>query len=598
MSSKKSLINHSNLPELSGIYRFYNADNELIYVGKAKNIKKRVASYFTKTISHNRKTQRLVSETRKIEYTVSDSEFDALLLENNFIKQHQPRYNILLKDDKTFPYICVLKEAFPRIISTRKYNKEAGEYFGPYSSVMAMKNILELIQKLYRIRTCNLLLSDENIQQKKFKVCLEYHLGNCLGPCEGLQQHDNYLEEIEQARNILKGKISIVKEYFTSKMKQASEQLAYEKASYYKSRIDLLEKFQLKSTVVNQQLTSIDVFSIISDSHNAYLNYLQIKEGAIVFSKNFEVKKRLDEQDEDILSSVAEEVRQTYRSDNTLILSNIPLNILAEGIINQVPQIGDKKKLLLLSLKNIKQFKQQKEIALYQKKEKIDEAVIRLKNDLRLENPPLIIECFDNSNFMGSNPVASMVQFKNGKPNKTHYRHFNIKTVSGPNDFASMEEIVQRRYSKLLNNNEPLPDLIVIDGGQGQLSSACTALKQLNVYGKIPIIGIAKRLEEIYFPEDSIPIHLSKKSPSIFLLQRVRDEAHRFAINFHRKKRSKTSIETRLNKIEGIGKSTEEKLLKVFKSWERIKKASEKELEEIIGPSKAARVYAQMKKEG
>lgn len=574
------------LPDLPGVYRFCNEAGTLIYVGKAKNIKKRVSSYFNKILGVNRKTLRLVSEISKIEYTVSDSEFDALLLENNFIKQNQPKYNILLKDDKTFPYICILKERFPRIIYTRKYLPKQGEYFGPYSSVVAMKNVLELIRKLYTIRTCSLPLTQPNVEQQKFRVCLEFHIGNCKGPCEGLQNEDLYHEEIELSRNILKGNISIVYQYFKTSMQQFSSSLDFEKAQYYKDKLHTLERFQSKSLVVNNDITDIDVLTIISTESYAYVNYLKIKEGSIIYSKSVELKKKLDESDEEILSYATQELREQAFSENKTIFSNILITPLPENVENIIPKIGDKKKLVLLSLKNALELKREKTIAREGKKSKELEILGILQKDMQLPTLPKVIECFDNSNIQGTNPVASMVSFLNGKPDKKNYRHFNIKTVEGPNDFASMKEIVGRRYKRIIEEALPLPNLIIIDGGKGQLSSACEALKELELYGKIPIAGIAKRLEEIYYPEDQVPLLISKKSPGLMLLQQIRDEAHRFAINFHRLKRSKSQINTALEELEGIGKHTATKLLKHFKSVKKIKEAPEEELEKLVGKTK------------
>ena len=575
------------LPETPGIYRYYNDVDELIYVGKAKNIKKRVTSYFNKNTGVNRKTLKLVSEIKRIEFTVANTEFDALLLENNFIKQNQPKYNILLKDDKTFPYICILKEPFPRIIYTRKYIPKQGEYFGPYSSVIAMKNVLELARKLYSIRTCNLLLSQNNIQQKKFKVCLEYHLGNCKGPCEGLLDEKSYLEEIAQARNILKGNINIVIQYFSAEMKTAAENMEFEKAQRYKLKLETLDRFQAKSLVVNRDLTNIDVFTITSLPEYAYINYLQIKEGSIVFSKTVEVKKKLDEPDDELLSLAVQELRDQVKSNHKEIFSNIPITILEDGIGNTIPQIGDKKKLVALSIKNALELRKERELFREGKKSKHKETLLILQKDMQLPTLPSIIECFDNSNLQGTTPVASMVRFVDGKSDRKGYRHFNIKTVEGPNDFASMKEIVGRRYKRILEEAGTLPDLIIVDGGKGQLSSACEALKELNIYGQIPIAGIAKRLEEIYYPEDPLPLHINKKSPGLLLLQQIRDEAHRFAITFHRQKRSKGQITTELDGLEGIGKKTAEKLLKEFKSVKKIKEAPLEELEKLIGKKKA-----------
>ncbi len=575
------------LPDSPGVYKFYNDENTLIYIGKAKSIKKRVSSYFSKSSGINRKTLKLVSEIAAIDYTVANSEFDALLLENNFIKQNQPKYNILLKDDKTFPYICILRERFPRIIYTRKYLPEQGEYFGPYSSVVAMKNVLELTRKLYSIRTCSLLLSESNIEQRKFKVCLEFHLGNCKGPCEGLYDEISYREEIEQARNILKGNMNVVYQYFIKQMKAASASMEFERAQRYKEKLDTLERFQSKSLVVNREITDIDVFTITSTEEYAYVNYLQIKEGAIIFSKTIELKKKLDEPDEELLSFSAWELREQANSDNSQILTNIPIVVPEEDIENIVPKIGDKKKLIALSLKNALEMKKDKEILREGKKSKQREVLLMLQKDLQLQNPPVIIECFDNSNFQGTTPVASMVRFADGKPDKKSYRHFNIKTVEGPDDFASMKEIVFRRYKRILEEDEKLPDLIVVDGGKGQLSSACEALKELNIYGQVPVIGIAKKLEEIYYPEDPFPLHINKKSAGLLLLQQIRDEAHRFAITFHRQKRSKGQLKTEIQGLEGIGEKTAMKLLKHFKSVKKIKEASLEEIEIVIGRKKA-----------
>lgn len=580
----------SSLPDSPGIYRYYNRDGELIYVGKAKSLKKRVSSYFNKQSQYNRKTIKLVSEINKIEFTMTNSEFDALLLENNFIKQNQPKYNILLKDDKTFPYLCILKERFPRIIYTRKYIPKQGEYFGPYTSVVSMKAVLELVRQLYSIRTCSLLLSKENIEQNKFKVCLEFHIGNCKGPCEGLQEEASYLEEIAQARNILKGDLSVVEDEFSRRMKEAAATLEFEKAGLYKHKLELLEKFQTKSLVVNRKLTDIDVMTITSSEVNAFINYLQIKEGSIIFSKNIEVKKKLDESDEDILGFVVQELRSTYRSNNPEVYTNLPLTVKSDDFENVIPQIGDKKKLIDLSLKNALYLKKEKEIDREEQKSKKNKVLHIMQENLRLMNYPKIIECFDNSNFQGTNPVASMVRFVDGKPDKKGYRHFNIKTVTGPDDFASMKEIVGRRYKRIMEEESEYPNLIIVDGGKGQLSSACEALQELGLYGKIPIIGIAKRLEEIYYPDDSVPLLISKKSPALLLIQRIRDEAHRFAITFHRQKRSNATFVTEIENIAGIGKKTADKLLAHFKSVKKIKEADLDELTKIAGEKIARKI--------
>jgi excinuclease ABC subunit C len=572
------------LPDSPGVYRFYNSDNELIYIGKAKSLRKRVNSYFTKAAGVNRKTLKLVSEITGIEYTVSDTEFDALLMENNFIKQNQPKYNILLKDDKTFPYICILKERFPRIIYTRKYIPEQGEYFGPYSSVSAMKNVLDLVRKLYSIRTCSLMMSEQNVELKKFKVCLEYHIGNCKAPCIGNQTEADYQEEIEQARNVLKGNLSIVHQYFKKHMQEAAGNMEFERAQRLKEKLNTLERFQTKSTVVNRSLTDIDVLTISSTEAYAYVNYMQIKEGAIIFSKSVEIKKKLDESDEELLAFAAQELRV---GNNSTVYSSVPITLLDENVENVIPKIGDKKKLISLSLRNALELKNEKDILREGKKSKHIETLTILQKDLQLPALPLVIECFDNSNFQGTTPVASMVRFVNGKADKKNYRHFNIKTVIGSNDFASMKEIVGRRYKRIMEEAGQLPDLIMVDGGKGQLSSACEALKELEIYGKIPIVGIAKKLEEIYYPEDPIPLHINKKSPGLLLMQQIRDEAHRFAITFHRQKRSKNSIKTGIEELHGIGRTTANKLLRHFKSVKKIREASFEEVEKIIGKKKA-----------
>lgn len=582
----------ASLPDSPGIYRYYNKEGDLIYVGKAKSLKKRVSSYFTKQSQYNRKTEKLVSEINKVEFTLANSEFDALLLENNFIKQYQPKYNILLKDDKTFPYLCILKERFPRIISTRKFIPKQGEYFGPYTSVVSMKAVLELVRQLYSIRTCSLPLSKENIEQRKFKVCLEFHIGNCKGPCEGLQEENSYLEEIAQARNILKGDLSVVENEFARRMKGASETMEFEKAALYKHKLELLEKFQTKSLVVNPRLTNIDVVTITSTESEAFINYLKIKEGSIIFSKNLEVKKKLDETDEEILSLVVQELRTTYHSDNPEVYTNLSLPVKSEDFENVVPQIGDKKKLVDLSLKNALYQKRDKEISKEEQKSKKNKVLHIMQENLRLLQYPKIIECFDNSNFQGTNPVASMVRFVDGKADKKGYRHFNIKTVTGPDDFASMKEIVGRRYKRIMEEQGEYPQLIIVDGGKGQLSSACEALQELGLYGKIPIVGIAKKLEEIYYPEDPLPLLISKKSPALLLIQRIRDEAHRFAITFHRQKRSKSTFVTEIETIPGIGKKTADKLLAHFKSVKKIKEASVEQLTELVGEKIALKLKA------
>lgn len=576
------------LPKEPGIYKFHNKEGNIIYVGKAKNLRNRVSSYFSKSNQHNRKTLKLVSEIEKIEISIVNTEFDALLLENSVIKEIQPKYNILLKDDKTFPYLCITNEPFPRLISTRKKTPRGGTYYGPYASVRAMNNVSELIRKLYTIRTCRLNLSDSNIKAGKFKVCLEYHIGNCKGPCEGYQSTLAYQKDIDQAKEILRGNLNIPKSIFKEEMKMAAENLDFEAAQKYKDKYDLLEKFQTKSMVVNPKLTDIDVCTIISEEKYAFVNYFIIKNGSIIATKTIEIKKKLEETEEEIFLHALIDMRQIYDSSSQEVITNIELKNISEKFSFIRPQIGDKKKLVDLSIKN----------ALYFKKEKINQnetskikelrVLKQLQSDLSLKAIPYRIECFDNSNFQGTNPVASMVHFRNGRPKKTEYRHFHIKTVIGPDDFASMAEVVERRYSRLKNEKETFPDLIIIDGGKGQLNAAIGALKKLDLYGHIPIIGIAKRLEEIYFPGDEFPIHLSKKSESLKLIQRLRDEAHRFAITFHRNTRSEITFTSELEKIPGVGEKTIDLLLAKFKSVKKIKEASFEELEKVVGSSKAA----------
>lgn len=575
----------NQLPEQPGIYKYFNEVGDLIYVGKAKSLKKRVSSYFNKNTGLNFKTRKMVREIKRIEVTLVNSESDALHLENSLIKENQPRYNILLKDDKTFPYICITKERFPRVISTRRVIPGSGTYFGPYSSVRAMNNILDLLRKLYQLRTCKYNLSEENIRTGKFKICLEYHIKNCQGPCEGLQDEEDYLRDIEQATNILKGKLGIPKSYFHNKMSSYAEALEFEKAEYFKNKLNLLEKFQAKTVVVNQKIEDADVFSIVSDDKNAYVNYLKVIHGAIVHTLTVEVKKRLDEEVSDILPLCMLEIRQRFNSQAKEIITHVEMEQHIAGTELLVPKIGDKRKLIEMSLKNALFYKKEK---LSQVKEKKEDRVLRtMKQELNLPNTPRHIECFDNSNIQGTNPVASMVCFKNGKAAKKEYRHYNIKTVEGPDDFASMEEVVGRRYKRLLEEAMPLPNLIVIDGGKGQLNAACNALQALGLYGRIPIVGIAKRLEEIYFPEDPYPLHIDKKSEALTLIQRIRDEAHRFAITFHRNQRSKNAFNNQLEEIEGIGPGTAKKLYQHIGPVSKIKTASLPELTALIGEAKA-----------
>ncbi len=588
--------NCRSLPEEPGVYRYLDKNHTLIYVGKAKNIKKRVSSYLLKNKTADRKTRRLIKETAYVDFILAHTEFDALLLENNLIKESQPKFNILLKDDKTFPYICILKERFPRIISTRKFDPKQGAYFGPYSSVSAMNNILELIRKVYTLRTCNLNLSKENIKAGKFKVCLEYHIGNCKGPCEDLQSEADYNEEIAHATQILKGDLSGVKHYFQEKMTLSSDRMEFEQAQSYKEKLELVRKFQTKSIVVNPNISDMDVIALVPSQEMVFVNYMKIKSGAIIFSKPVNVKKGTGETDAEILTNVLYQLREEYGAENKEVISNLPLTVMPDGLTNSVPKIGDKHKLVTLCLKNALQRKKDYLIKKEEKPGKANEVLYIMKDDLRLKELPIHIECFDNSNLQGSDPVASMVCFRNGKPSKSDYRKFHIKTVTGPDDFASMEEVVTRRYKRLLDEGQSLPQLIVIDGGKGQLSSAATALKKLGIYNQIPIIGIAKRLEEIYFPEDQDPLFISKRSPTLQLIQKLRDEAHRFAINFHRQSRSKTRWKTSLSEINGIGPKTADQLLRKFKSVKKIKELELKVLEEEVGAAKAKLIFEQLHK--
>lgn len=579
-----------NLPPAPGVYRYFNAADELVYVGKAKNLKSRVSSYFVKSNDKSRKTRQLVREIRRMEYTVVNSEFDALLLENNLIKQHQPRYNILLRDDKTYPYLCITNEPFPRLIPTRKRIEGRGTYFGPYASVKAMKTVLELVRRLYTIRTCKYALTPENIARKKFRVCLEYHIKNCKGPCEGLQTTADYDADMRQVANIIKGKLGVVRSYFREQMMEAASHLAFEEAQLFKEKLEVIEKFQSKSLVVNPDISDLDVVAITTDEKYAYLNYLHIEHGCIIQTKTVHLKKKLDESETDMLAAMIVEFRQQFRSEAARVITNIAPEIAFEGFEVMVPKIGDLKKLVELSYKNAMFYRKDKMQRDSEQKEQSKRVLDRLKADLNLTSVPMHIECFDNSNIQGTNPVAAMVCFKGGKPSKKDYRHFNIKTVEGPNDFASMHEIVTRRYRRLLDDHKTLPDLIVIDGGKGQLSSACQALKELGIYGLVPIVGIAKRLEEIFYPEDELPLLINKKSEGLMLLQRVRDEAHRFAITFHRDQRSRKSLVSQLEGIPGIGKQTTEKLLAKYRSVKKIAATPFEELAEFIGKDKAATV--------
>ncbi|WP_289037413.1 excinuclease ABC subunit UvrC [uncultured Zobellia sp.] len=581
----------STLPQSPGVYQFYDVDDKILYVGKAKNLKKRVSSYFTKNHEYG-KTRVLVKKIRNIKHIVVPTESDALLLENNLIKKYRPRYNVLLKDDKSYPWICIKNERFPRIFPTRKLIKDGSEYFGPYTNMKTVRTLLDLVKGVYPLRTCNYDLSKEKIDSGKYKVCLEYHLGNCKGPCEGFQSAEEYDQQIEDIRKIIKGDFKSSLSYFRSQMKTLASEMKFEEAQQIKEKIEVLENYQVKSTIVNPKINNVDVFSIISDESHAYINFLQLSHGSIIRSHTLEIKKKLDETDAELLALSIIEIRQRFKSLSRELY--LPFDVPVEAHLKvTVPKLGDKRKILELSERNAKFYRQErfKQIKIIDPDRHTNRIMAQMKKDLHLSEEPRHIECFDNSNIQGSNPVAACVVFRNGKPSKKEYRHFNIKTVEGPDDFASMEEVVYRRYKRLLTEAEPLPQLIVIDGGKGQLSSALKSLDLLGLRGKIAIIGIAKRLEEIYFPEDPIPLYLDKKSESLKIVQQLRNEAHRFGITFHRNKRSKAAINSKLESIEGIGEKTAQELLKKFKSVKRIKEASMENLTETVGLSRAKKIY-------
>jgi excinuclease ABC, C subunit len=592
MSHPSSIpVQLSALPDNPGVYQFYDKDGKILYVGKAKNLKKRVSSYFNKTQEYG-KTRVLVKKIQTINHIVVPTESDALLLENNLIKKLQPRYNVMLKDDKSYPWICIKKERFPRVFPTRKLIKDGSEYFGPYTSMKTVRTLLELVKSLYPLRTCNYDLSEEKIDAGKYKVCLEYHLGNCLGPCEGFQSEQEYHAQIEDIRQIIKGNLRDSLQSFKQQMKDLADKMEFEKAQRVKDKIDILENYQAKSTVVNPKINNVDVFTIISDETHAYVNFLQLSHGSIVRSHTLEIKKKLEETDEDLLQLAITEIRQRFHSKSKEIYLQMPVTV-EDNVKVTLPKLGDKHKILELSERNARFYRQDKlkQIKITDPDRHTKRIMSQMKADLRLSVEPIHIECFDNSNIQGSNPVSACVVFKDGKPSKKDYRHFNIKTVEGPDDFASMEEVVHRRYKRLLAEDESLPQLIVIDGGKGQLSSALKSLELLGLRGKIAIIGIAKRLEEIYFPEDPVPLYLDKRSETLKIIQQLRNEAHRFGITHHRNKRSKGAINSELEGIEGVGEKTAEQLLKNFKSVKRIKEASLESLAESVGMAKAKKIY-------
>ena len=584
-------IQLKTLPNEPGVYQYYDKEGSIIYVGKAKNLKKRVSSYFTKKHEYG-KTKVLVKKIADIKHIVVDTETDALLLENNLIKKHKPRYNVLMKDDKSYPWICIKNERFSRVFQTRRLIKDGSEYFGPYTSVKTVYTLLDLIKGLYQLRTCNYDLSQEKINAGKYKVCLEYHLGNCKGACEGYETVEEYDENIKAIREILKGNFKNSLQRFKQQMHNLAEDMLFEDAQKIKEKIDILEKYQAKSTIVNPKINNVDVFSIVSDESYAYVNFLQISLGSIVRSHTLEIKKKLDEKDKELLEIAIIEIRQRFNSQSKEIF--VPFKVdIGESIKVTIPKLGDKKHILDLSVRNAKYYRleQLKQVKIVDPDRHANRIMAQMKADLRLKEEPRHIECFDNSNIQGTHPVAACVVFKNGKPSKKDYRHFNIKTVDGPDDFASMEEVVYRRYKRLLDEKQSLPQLIIIDGGKGQLSSALKSLDALNLRRKIAIIGIAKRLEELFYPNDPIPLYLDKKSETLKIIQQLRNEAHRFGIEHHRNKRSKSALNTELETITGVGEKTIVALLKHFKSVKRISYAKLDELEDVVGVSKAQKIY-------
>ncbi|MCD4730768.1 MAG: excinuclease ABC subunit UvrC [Bacteroidales bacterium] len=581
------------LPNKPGIYQYYDKDGKIIYIGKAKSLKKRVSSYFNKDSSLSGKIRVLVNKIAEIRHMVVDTELDALLLENNLIKKYQPRYNVMLKDDKTFPWICIKNEPFPRIFRTRNIIKDGSLYYGPYASVKMMNTLLDLVRQLYALRTCKHKLTEENIRKKKFKVCLEYHLGNCKGPCEGLQSAEDYDNTINEIKEIIKGNINSVISQLKGLMKQYADDLAFEKAQTVKEKLELLERYQSKSTVVNPKIENTDVFSIITDEESGYVNFIKVVNGAIVQSHTVELKKKLDETPLELLTIAILDLRERFESNASEVILPFSLDAVLPGVNFTIPKIGDKKHLLELSERNCKYYKLEKEkqLELVDPDRHTNRIMAQMKKDLRMPEEPRHIECFDNSNIQGDYPVAAMVCFKNGKPNKKEYRLYNIKTVEGSNDFASMEEVIYRRYKRLLEEKKELPQLIVVDGGKGQLSSSLKSLEKLDLRGKITIIGIAKKLEEIYYPGDSLPLYLDKKSETLKVIQQLRDEAHRFGITHHRKRREKGTVKSILTEIDGIGYTYAQKLLWKFKSVKNIKKASIEDIQEVIGKVKGKIVY-------
>lgn len=580
------------LPSEPGVYRYYDKNENLLYVGKAKNLKKRVLSYFNKTLSGYR-TRIMVGKINRLETTIVNSEYDALLLENNLIKEHQPFYNVMLKDDKTYPWICIKNEDFPRIFLTRNKIKDGSEYFGPYAKVRPAKILLDTIKHIYKLRTCNLNLSPKKIEEGKYKVCLEFHIKNCEGPCEDLESKEDYDEKIDAIRGIVKGDFRRAKEYLINQMTKYASNLQFENAQLIKERLDILEDYQVKHTVVNPDIDDVDVFGMTSDETAAYVNYFKIRNGNIIQSFTTEIKKMLEETDEEIMEEALIEIRQKFDSDSKEVLLPFHLTVEIPNVKLIVPKVGDKKRIVELSEKNAKEYRLEKlkQVQIVDPERHSNRIMAEMQKLLRMPVEPRHIEGFDNSNIQGTNPVSACVVFKNGKASKTDYRIFHPKTVVGPDDFKTMEEVIFRRYKRMLEEGESLPQLILIDGGKGQLSSAVKSLKLLGLYGKITIVGIAKRLEEIFFPEDPIPLYLDKKSETLKILQQVRDEAHRFGVKHHRTRRTNSTIKSELEEIPGVGEKTIELLLSKLKSVKRIKEANLETLEEILGKSKAKVIW-------
>lgn len=578
------------MPFSPGVYLYFDKNDRLLYVGKAKNLKKRVSSYFTKNHDSYR-ISTMVKKIARIEHIVVQTETDALLLENSLIKSRSPRYNIMLRDDKTYPWLCIKNERFPRVFLTRNMIKDGSEYYGPYTSVRTVRTLLELVKSLYPIRTCKYDLQEEKIQAGKYKLCLEYHIGNCKGPCVGLQTESTYNRNIEAIRNIVIGDFKDAVNHFQDLMKELAAQMEFEEAQIIKDKLDILTRYQAKSTIVNPNISNVDIFTVVSDEAAGYVNYIQINHGSITRSHTMELKKQLDESDKELLQLAIVELRTRFDSQSKEIYTQFPVD-LGEHIKVTVPKLGDKKRVVELSERNAKFFRQEqfKTIKIVDPDRHVNRLMTQMKADLRLDEEPRHMECFDNSNIQGTNPVAACVVFKDGKPSKSEYRHFNIKTVDGPDDFASMEEVVYRRYRRLMEEDEPLPQLVIVDGGKGQLSSGVKALERLGLRGKIPIIGIAKRLEELFYPNDPVPLYLDKRSESLKVIQQMRNEAHRFGISHHRNKRSKQAIETELDEIPGIGEKTTVELLRHFRSVKRVKEASKQELIPVVGTSKAQKI--------